>query len=104
VLVQYNAETGELEFVAASTVGANGSANINVAAVGDFLVLTFKTGDITGTGTVETSDALALLRHVAGINELNSIQMYVANGKSGDINTADALNILRYIAGVIDRI
>ncbi|MDR2569335.1 MAG: leucine-rich repeat protein, partial [Oscillospiraceae bacterium] len=78
VLVQYNAEIQQLEFVSASTVGANGNANINVRTTGDFLVLTFKTGDITGTGTVETSDALALLRHVAGISELNSIQQFVA--------------------------
>jgi hypothetical protein len=67
-------------------------------------VLTFITGDITGTGAVETSDALALLRHVAGINELNSIQLFVANGKQGENSTTDALNILRLVAGVIDKI
>jgi uncharacterized repeat protein (TIGR02543 family) len=104
VLVRYNAATGELEFVSAATVGANGNANINVRESGDFLVQTFKTGDITGTGEVETSDALALLRHVAGISELNSIQLFVANGSSGDVATSDALNILRYIAGIIDKI
>jgi uncharacterized repeat protein (TIGR02543 family) len=104
VLVRYNATTGELEFVAASTVGTNGTANINVRESGDFLVQTFKTGDITGTGEVETSDALALLRHVAGISELNSIQKFVTNGKEGDVGTNDALNILRYVAGIIDKI
>jgi hypothetical protein len=104
ILVSYNATSRELEFVSASTVGANGNANINVRETGDFLVLTFKTGDITGTGTVETGDALALLRHVAGVSELNSIQLFVANGKQGDTGTTDALNILRYIAGVIDKI
>jgi hypothetical protein len=104
VLVKFNAETQQLEFVAASTVGANGNASMSITVAGDFLVLTFKTGDITGTGEVQTTDALALLRHVAGVSELNSIQMYVANGKSDDINTTDALNILRYVAGLIDRI
>jgi endoglucanase len=104
VLVWYNPTTAQLEFVTASTVGANGNANINTGRTGDFLVLTFKTGDITGTGAVETSDALALLRHVAGIEPLNSIQQFVANGKSGENNTNDALNILRYVAGVINRI
>jgi len=104
VLVKFNAETGELEFVSASTVGTNGNANINVAAAGDYLVLTFKTGDITGTGEVETSDALALLRHIAGISELNSIQQFVANGGKGDIGTNNALNILRLVAGIIEKI
>jgi uncharacterized repeat protein (TIGR02543 family) len=104
VLVQYNEDTGELEFVTSGTIGANGSVNINIPQSGDFLVLTFKTGDITGTGEVQTTDALALLRHVAGISELNSIQQFVANGKEGDVGTNDALNILRFVAGVIDKI
>jgi hypothetical protein len=104
VLVRYNAVTNELEFVSASAVGANGSASFNIAQTGEYLVLTFKTGDITGTGEVQTTDALALLRHVAGISELNSIQQFVANGKQGENSTTDALNILRYIAGVIGKI
>jgi hypothetical protein len=104
VLVSYNAVTGELEFVTASAVGANGNASINVTQAGDYLVLTLKTGDITGTGEVQTTDALALLRHVAGVSGLNSIQLFVANGKQGDTGTTDALNILRYVAGVVDRI
>ncbi|MCL2637898.1 MAG: hypothetical protein FWD48_05945 [Oscillospiraceae bacterium] len=104
VLVQYNATTGELEFIATSIVGSNGNANINVRQTGDFLVLTFKTGDITGTGEVQTADALALLRHIAGISELNSVQLFVANGKEGDVGTTDALNILRLVAGISEKI
>jgi hypothetical protein len=104
VLVQLNAETNELEFVSASTVGANGNASINIRETGDFLVLTFKTGDITGTGEVDTGDALAVLRDVAGIAKLNSIQSFVANGGKGDIGTNNALDILRLVAGIVDRI
>jgi hypothetical protein len=104
VLVRYNATTQQLEFVSASSVGANGNATINVTTAGEFLVLTFKTGDITGTGKVETSDALEVLRHSVGIKQLNSIQQFVANGKTGTIGTADALNILRYAVGLISRI
>jgi endoglucanase len=100
VLVQYNAQTGELEFVTAAAVGTDGNANLNLPAAGDFLVMTFITGDVTGTGTVETADALALLRHIAGIAPLNSIQLFVANGKEGDVNTTDALNILKIVAGL----
>jgi hypothetical protein len=104
IIVKFNTNTNQLEFVSAAIVGEDGNASVNIGQVGDFLALTFKTGDITGTGEVNTADALALLRHIAGIAELNSIQLFVANGKEGDINTADALNILRYIAGVIEKI
>jgi hypothetical protein len=104
VLTRYNTNTQELEFVSAVTVDEAGNANLNIGLPGDFIALTFRTGDITGTGEVNTTDALALLRHIAGIAELNSIQLFVANGKSGDVSTADALNILRYIAGIIDSI
>ncbi|MDR2559850.1 MAG: InlB B-repeat-containing protein [Oscillospiraceae bacterium] len=106
VLVRYNSTTREFEFVAGETVGSNGNAVLNITAAGDYLALIFKTGDVTGTGTVDTGDALAVLRHVAGVSgaKLNSIQNYVANGKTSDTNTGDALNILRLVAGVINRI
>ncbi|MDR2559493.1 MAG: chitobiase/beta-hexosaminidase C-terminal domain-containing protein [Oscillospiraceae bacterium] len=100
VLVRYNERTGELEFVTGAPIGRNGNANLNIAQRGDYLALVFKTGDITGTGEVETSDALALLRHIAGITELSSVQLFVANGKTGETGTVDALNILRYVAGL----
>jgi endoglucanase len=100
VLVRYDSAARTFEFVTAETIAANGSANLNVEQAGDYLVKTFKTGDVTGTGEVETSDALAVLRHIAGISTLNSVQLFVANGKEGDVNTADALNILRTVAGL----
>jgi hypothetical protein len=104
VLVRLNAETGQLEFVTSARVGANGNATMNITTAGDFLVLTFKTGDVTGTGEVDTGDALAVLRHAVGLAPLNGIQTFVANGKIGDIDTSDALNILRYAVGLIDKI
>ncbi|MCL2639064.1 MAG: chitobiase/beta-hexosaminidase C-terminal domain-containing protein [Oscillospiraceae bacterium] len=104
VLVKLNASTNELEFVSVSTVGTNGNANMNIAQAGEYFALTFKTGDVTGTGEVQTADALALLRHIAGISELNSVQLFVANGKEGDVGTNDALNILRLVAGIIEKI
>jgi hypothetical protein len=104
ILVRVNATTGELEVVSAVTIGANGQATVNIPAAGDYLVLARKTGDITGTGEVETADALALLRHIAGIAPLNAVELFVSNGEIGDSGTNDALNILRYIAGIIDKI
>ncbi|MCL2697624.1 MAG: hypothetical protein FWE74_06045 [Oscillospiraceae bacterium] len=103
ILVRIGAD-GELEVVSAATIGANGQATVNVPASGDYLVLARKTGDITGTGEVQTQDALALLRHIAGIAPLNALELFVANGKIGDTGTTDALNILRYIAGITDKI
>jgi hypothetical protein len=99
ILVRMNAD-GELEVITSTVIGANGIADINITQTGDFIVLVRKTGDITGTGEVETADALALLRHVAGISALDAVQLFVANGKAGDVNTTDALNILKTVAGL----
>ncbi|MCL2696581.1 MAG: InlB B-repeat-containing protein [Oscillospiraceae bacterium] len=104
ILVRRNTATGILEVVSGTAIGGNGQVTVNIPASGDYLVLARRTGDVTGTGTVETGDALALLRHVAGITRLDAIQVYVANGKAGDVNTNDALQILRLVAGVINRI
>jgi endoglucanase len=100
VLVKYNAAIGELEFVTAATIASNGSANLGIDHAGDYLLKVFKTGDVTGTGEVETADALAVLLHIAGISKLNSVQLFVANGKEGEINTSDALSILKIVAGL----
>jgi uncharacterized repeat protein (TIGR02543 family) len=103
ILVRLNAQ-GELEVVSAVVIGDDGIARINVTATGDYLVLARKTGDITGTGEVTTTDALALLRHIAGIAELDLVQLFVANGKMDDNTTSDALQILRLVAGIISSI
>jgi hypothetical protein len=99
LLVRMNTD-GELEVVSSAIINADGNASMNITQTGDYIVLVRRTGDITGTGEVETADALALLRHVAGISELNPIQLFVANGKAGDVNTTDALNILKMVAGL----
>jgi uncharacterized repeat protein (TIGR02543 family) len=104
ILVRINPETGELEVVSAATIGANGQAVVNAPGAGDYLVFARKTGDITGTGKVETTDALALLRHIAGIAPLNAVELFAANGQIGESDTTDALNILRFIAGIIDKL
>ncbi|MCL2698262.1 MAG: InlB B-repeat-containing protein [Oscillospiraceae bacterium] len=104
ILVRINATTNQLEVVNSVIVSSNGSARISIARNGDYIVLIRRTGDITGTGEVGTADALALLRHIAGISELNAVQLFTANGKTGDTGTTEALNILRFVAGVIDKI
>jgi hypothetical protein len=104
ILVRMNPTTGELEVVNSAVVSPNGNARINITRDGDYIVLIRKTGDVTGTGDVGTADALALLRHIAGVAALNEIELFSANGRLGDTGTTDALNILRYVAGVINNI
>ncbi|MDR2559356.1 MAG: endo-1,4-beta-xylanase [Oscillospiraceae bacterium] len=100
ILAKLNAETGELEIVSSAAIGADGTADMNISQTGDYIILVRKIGDITGTGEVETADALALLRHIAGINELSAVQLFAANGRIGSVNTTDALNILKIVAGL----
>jgi len=105
ILTSYNAAFGNLEFVSGGKIAADGSAEVNFSATGDYLVIIQKTGDITGTGEVSTDDAIEVLRAVAGLTTLDSIQRYVVNGgKPDELDVDDALNILRLVAGVIDRI
>jgi hypothetical protein len=104
VLVRYNTSTQRLEFVAGAKVNNSGNASWNITTAGDYVALVFKTGDVTGTGSVDTSDAMALLRHIAALSRLDAIQLYVANGREGEINTGDAMSILRLIAGLITEI
>jgi uncharacterized repeat protein (TIGR02543 family) len=104
VLVRYDENAGRLVFVSGERLNSSGNATFTVDTTGDYLVLIRRTGDITGTGEVGTNDALELLRHIAGVTELNCIQLYIANGRTGSVETSDALNILRLVAGIINSI
>jgi hypothetical protein len=95
---------GKVEVVSTAVIGNNGRATINVPAAGDYLVLARKTGDITGTGEVDTGDALMLLMHIANLVTLDPIQQFVSNGKTAAADTSDVMQILRLIAGLIDKI
>jgi hypothetical protein len=95
---------GRVEFVSAAVIGSNGSATVNVPGGGDYLVLARQTGDITGTGTVDTTDAMTLLMSLANLVTLDPVQQFVANGKTAAANTNDVMQILKLIAGLIDKI
>ncbi|MCL2514123.1 MAG: dockerin type I repeat-containing protein [Oscillospiraceae bacterium] len=58
-------------------------------------------GDVTGTGEIEASDARAVLRHVAKLDELKGEFFAAAdlNG-DGDVDASAARMILRYVAGL----
>ncbi|MCL2512766.1 MAG: leucine-rich repeat protein [Oscillospiraceae bacterium] len=56
-------------------------------------------GDITDTGEIDASDARAILRHVAKLDELNGAYYEAADLKGdGDVDAANARMILRYVA------
>lgn len=58
-------------------------------------------GDIDGDGQLTAQDALILLRHVLGIEELPEEMLVMADHNGdGEINAADALAILREALGM----
>ena len=58
-------------------------------------------GDTNGDGRVNSTDALEILKHSAGLNELTNINLKAAdiNG-NGKINSSVALDILKHSAGL----
>ncbi|MCL2018511.1 MAG: leucine-rich repeat domain-containing protein [Oscillospiraceae bacterium] len=105
VLLVFNEETGEFEVVSAATVGADGTATVNIPGAGDYIVVVAQTGDLTGTGTVTAADALLLLQALTGNAELNPLQKFLTSSRSDSKFTAtDALNILKFVAGMIDEL
>ena len=72
------------------------SANMDVYTV--YLPEGGEIGDVTGDGTVDTTDALQILRCAMGLMELDDAQLALAdyNG-DGTVDSSDALAILRAI-------
>ena len=62
----------------------------------------FKMGDVDQNGTIDSSDALMVLKHIVNIAVLDENQIKTADTThDGEINTLDALKILKYIVGLI---
>lgn len=62
---------------------------------------TYKTGDVSRDGAINSFDALLVLRHSVGQITLNSVERKLADtDKSGTINSSDALAILQYSVGI----
>jgi Ca2+-binding EF-hand superfamily protein len=64
----------------------------------------FQRGDISGSGRLTTSDALEILRYIAGLENVieGDERAEAAADVNGDgkIDTADAMRILRVVAGL----
>ena len=62
----------------------------------------FSTGDVNMDGTVNTGDAVVVLKHSAEIIQLSDEQKVLADcNHDGNVNTGDAVLILKYAAGMI---
>ena len=58
-------------------------------------------GDTNGDGKVNSNDALSILKHSAGIDELTNYNLQAADvNVDGKINSSAALSILKYSAGL----
>ncbi|MCL1823504.1 MAG: fibronectin type III domain-containing protein [Oscillospiraceae bacterium] len=105
LLCSYNAQTAKFEVVSGAAVGTNGEVTVNFKKTGDYVVIIQKTGDVTGTGKIDSADALEILRHVVGSTTLDSTQLYVGSARhDGTVGTNDALTILRFVVGTITKI
>lgn len=62
-------------------------------------------GDINEDGTVNTADAVLILKYAAGIITFDNSQLTIADvNRNSSVNTADATFILKYAAGMIQEI
>lgn len=60
-------------------------------------------GDIDGNDSVNSSDALAVLKHSVGVAELSNEALALADvNADGTVNSSDALDILKYSVGILD--
>lgn len=64
-----------------------------------FAETVFVTGDVNGDGVVNISDAVALLRHLAGDESVNIIIGNSDMNGDGTVNISDAVTLLRRLAG-----
>lgn len=67
-----------------------------------FAETVFVTGDVNGDGVVNISDAVALLRYLAGDESVNIIIGNSDMNGDGTVNISDAVTLLRRLAGYND--
>lgn len=61
-------------------------------------------GDVDGDGSINATDAQAILKHAAGVSQLEGEAKRFADVNGDDaINAMDAFDVLRKVAGVIDK-
>lgn len=77
--------------------GSNGDGDTTSSQGTSTLVV----GDVNGSGTVDTSDALSILKYVVGLKEFTGDQITAADvDGDGYVTTKDALRVLRKVVGL----
>ena len=67
----------------------------------DEIIHLYIAGDVTLNGNVNSSDALAIAKHVSGISPLNTIETMLGDvNKNGFLNSSDALAIAKDYSGI----
>ena len=64
----------------------------------------YTVGDVNDDGTIDSADALLVLKHSVHLLDLDAVQQLAANvNKDNTIDSSDALLILRYSVHLIDK-
>ncbi len=63
-------------------------------------ITTPKKGDVDGNGTIDSADALEILKYVVGLNKDMDLSIADLNG-DGVVNTLDALQVLKIVVGLV---
>lgn len=100
----YKQTSAGLEFVTCSKICNTGYVLLeDVKRAGNYVVMlsqfSDKPGDINGDGYVNAKDALAVLKHAVGIEDVRDTKMADVN-HDGYINAKDALKILKVAIGL----
>ena len=61
--------------------------------------LAIKNGDVNLDGKIDSSDAVAILRYVAGYTDEYFVVEYGDYNNDGQVNSSDSVAILRHLAG-----
>ena len=90
--------TDGTKLTAEKTLSTDGMQSCNITAKFG----SFATGDVNFDDTVNTGDAVVILKHSAEIIQLSDEQKTLADcNHDGKVNTGDAVLILKYAAGMI---
>ncbi|MCR5809563.1 MAG: dockerin type I repeat-containing protein [Clostridiales bacterium] len=97
VPASYNDENGPHRFFGWDADYSSVTADMDVHA--EYVLV----GDTNLSGTIETADALLIVRHKMGLQTLTEKQLFAGNVNGDDaVDSADALLIVRYKMGLID--